>query len=81
QLSFQKENSGACCFRFDIVDLPRDEDQQTAKTELTSVPSFQGATQSVRSRPFQEASRTRIGSDMQRFSVASQSQPNQTTLS
>ncbi|MEQ5796458.1 hypothetical protein LZ686_17660, partial [Paracoccus sp. NFXS7] len=48
----KKENSGACCFRFDIVDLPRDEDQQTAKTELTSVPSFQAAPQSVRSRPF-----------------------------
>jgi hypothetical protein len=40
----KKENSGACRFRLDIVDLPRDEDQQTAKTELTSVPSFQGAT-------------------------------------
>jgi hypothetical protein len=39
-LAFQRLK---CRFRLDIVDLPRDEDQQTAKTELTSVPSFQAA--------------------------------------
>ncbi|MGV3694900.1 MAG: hypothetical protein ACO1OA_10325, partial [Paracoccus marcusii] len=43
-------NPGACRFRFDIVDLPRDEDQQTAKTELTSVPQLSGDTSKVQVR-------------------------------
>jgi hypothetical protein len=47
-LAFQRLK---CRFRFDIVDLPRDEDLQTAKTELTSVPSFQAAPQKSRSAP------------------------------
>ncbi|WP_211243764.1 hypothetical protein, partial [Paracoccus hibiscisoli] len=35
-------NSGACCFRFDIVDLLRNEDQQTANQSLCQCPVFGG---------------------------------------
>ena len=43
-------NPGACRFRLDIVDLPRDEDQQTAKTKLTSVPQLSGGNSEVQVR-------------------------------
>ncbi|CAN0601862.1 unnamed protein product, partial [Ectocarpus sp. 12 AP-2014] len=35
-------NSGACCFRFDIFDLLRGEDQQTANPSLRHCPVFGG---------------------------------------
>jgi len=35
-------NPGACCFRFDIFDLLRGEDQQTASQSLRQCPGFRG---------------------------------------
>ena len=38
-------NSGWCCFRFDIVDLLRVEDQQTTNRSLRQCPEFRGVAQ------------------------------------
>lgn len=38
-------NSGACCFRCYIANHPRDEDQQTAKAEITAEVVSEGTSQ------------------------------------